>query len=267
MSDKLAPLRMLASDLDGTLIPPPESPEGLHAIEGFRAHVETAGLRLAYVTGRHLSLALEGISGAGLPRPEALACDVGTTLYWDSGGAFVSDREYEDAIRTRPDVLGARDVRAALGDIRELALQDAARQAEFKISYVAERPLTEDLIAEIDDRLSMRGRARLVVSVDAETGEGLLDVLPEGVGKATAVLWLLERLELPEPSVVFAGDSGNDLDALLLPSPGIVVGNTPERLRAELRSEAERLGTTDRLYFAPSRFAAGVVEGLRHFGF
>jgi sucrose-6-phosphatase len=258
--------RLLASDLDGTLIAPPGTPEGSKGVDTFRARVSATKLRLAYVTGRHLALTLAGVREAGLPRPEALACDVGTTLYWDRGGEFVPDRDYEESIRVGDGVIPAREVRSILADLASLALQEPSRQAEFKVSYVSERPLSRDLVAEIDERLAARGGARLVVSVDSETGEGLLDVLPEGVGKATAVTWLRERLDLAEPFIVYAGDSGNDLDALLLPSPGIVVANTPESLRAELRTEAERLGTTDRIYFAPSPFATGVVEGLRHFG-
>jgi HAD superfamily hydrolase (TIGR01484 family) len=265
MSHDLEPGRFLASDLDGTLIPPPDVPETVGGVAAFRAAVLETELRLAYVTGRHLGHALEGVRDTGLPRPEALACDVGTTLYWDRGGAYVPDREYEEAIRTRTGVIGARAVRAALRDLEALRLQEPYNQAEFKVSYYSEEPLADDLVVEIERRLSELGRARLVVSEDTITGEGLVDVLPEGVGKASAVAWLRERLELHESAVVFAGDSGNDWDALLA-SRSIVVANTPEALRQELRFEAERLGALDRLFFARSRFAVGVVEGLRHWG-
>jgi hydroxymethylpyrimidine pyrophosphatase-like HAD family hydrolase len=75
----------------------------------------------------------------------------------------------------------------------------------------------------------------------------------------------MESLGLPDRRVLYFGDSGNDTDALLAGFNGVLVGNAPESLRAFLRENAVLRGIDDRLYFAESPYAAGVVEGCRHF--
>jgi hydroxymethylpyrimidine pyrophosphatase-like HAD family hydrolase len=70
---------------------------------------------------------------------------------------------------------------------------------------------------------------------------------------------------MTDDDVVFAGDSGNDTDALLSGVRSVLVGNAPDTLRSEVRASAENRGLLDRVYFASSHFAAGVVEGLHHF--
>ena len=93
-----------------------------------------------------------------------------------------------------------------------------------------------------------------------------MDILPAGVAKDTAIRHLHDRLDLDEASLYYAGDSGNDVAAMLSGYRVIVVGNTPSELKAVLTSEAERRGILDRLYFAEAPYAAGVLEGCRHWG-
>lgn len=257
---------LLASDLDGTLIPPDDSPARLEEVHRFRAAVASAGLRLAYVTGRHLSLALEGVRRFGLPRPDALACDVGTSVYWFRDGAFAPDLEYRDAVASSPGVAGSHAVRGALADVDSLKLQEVEKQAEFKVSFYVEGDFTEELRLTVSALLDNVGRTRLVPSHDPVTGRGLLDVLPETVGKGTAVDHIVERLGVGTGETVYAGDSGNDRDALLSGMRAIVVGNAPQELIWDLQATAGSLGFAHRIYFARAKFAAGVTEGLRHFG-
>lgn len=268
--DPRAP-RLLASDLDGTLLPPPTSPAGRAAVDRFKEFVRATGLRLAYVTGRHLNHALEGVNGVGLPLPEAFACDVGTTIFWRNEEvarpeAFRLDAEYRAMIAATPGVIESSDVQASLVDVAGLTLQEPDKQTAFKTSYYADPRRLPHVVDEVRKRLAPLGRARLVVSEDLHLGRGMLDVLPEGVGKATAVEFIRERLSLERHDLVFAGDSGNDRDAMLNASPAIAVANTPEDLKVELRDEAARLGRSDSIFFSPSPFATGVMEGLRHFG-
>ena len=72
---------LLASDLDGTLIPLERDAQRLREVaELVDAFEASEGLLLAYVTGRHLSLAQAGIEEIGLPSPDWFVCDVGTRL-------------------------------------------------------------------------------------------------------------------------------------------------------------------------------------------
>ena len=87
-----------------------------------------------------------------------------------------------------------------------------------------------------------------------------LDVLPAGVNKGSTLQALLELLALPAELVVTAGDTLNDLAMFETGLAGVMVGNAEPALRAHL----PRLPRT---YLAEGHGCAGIVEGLRHFGF
>ena len=82
-----------------------------------------------------------------------------------------------------------------------------------------------------------------------------LDVLPAGVDKGTAAVFLAKHWGVPRERVIVCGDTANDLSMFEQGFCGIVVGNALPELRA-LRSP--------RVYHARGRFAAGVEEGLRY---
>lgn len=257
--------RLLASDLDGTLIPPDQVPERLRELQELRRDVEAMDLALAYVTGRRLPSALRGIERFGLPLPEALACEVGTTVYWRRDGTYAPDREYQDALAASPGFVAAARVQAALADLEALRLQDPENQNAFKVSYFLDAVPSPELLDQIRTRLADEGRVRLVASHDPINGVGFLDLLPHAAGKANAVRCVTRKLGMTDDDVVFAGDSGNDTDALLSGVRAVLVGNAPATLRSEVRASAESRGLQDRVYFASSHFAAGVLEGLHHF--
>ena len=261
--------KMLASDLDGTLIPPVFDEARVDEIRRFGEAVSDRRLRLAYVTGRDLGLAIRGIERFGLPEPELLVCDVGTSVYVRSRGqgAFVPDDPYRarmlDAFggATRDDIAGA------LARLPGLALQEGRRQAEFKVSYYVDPEHAVALRVEVPGALAAFAvPPKAVWSHDPHSGRVLLDLLPRGVAKHTALEHVRDQSGFTAAEVVYAGDSGNDFDAFLSGHPAIVVGNTPEELKHEVRTEAEAARITDKLYFADAPFAGGVLEGCRHFG-
>lgn len=96
-------------------------------------------------------------------------------------------------------------------------------------------------------------RARLVYSQSR-----FLDALPHRASKGQAVRYLAFKWGISINRMVVAGDSGSDLDMLAGQTLGIVVANHSP--------EVEFLRGRDRIYFAQRPFAAGVMEGLRHFG-
>lgn len=258
---------LLASDLDGTLIAPEPSQRHIDAVSDFGERVRARGLTLMYVTGRHLQLALSGIDDAGLPRPDVVACDVGTSLYWPVKDGFRLDEEYRAKTESIPGVMTAADIRYLLDREPGFRLQEPAKQADFKVSYYVDVEQDRDSVVEtLERRLDSGRRTRLVWSRDATTGVGLLDVLPAAVGKETAVAFAARRLSRSREEVIFAGDSGNDRDAILAGWRAIVVGNARTDLKEELRSHARRRRLDERVYFAESEVAGGVIEGLGHFG-
>jgi sucrose-6F-phosphate phosphohydrolase len=258
---------LLASDLDGTLIPLERDAQRLREVAEFVRAVEAnEELLLAYVTGRHLSLAQAGIDEVGLPSPDWFVCDVGTSVYRRTDGGFEPDGEYRQAMRAAFGGLSGDDVRLAVGALTGLELQEEEKQAEFKISYYTEgRP--EPFVAAVQSRLdAAQARVNLVQSHDPVSGRGLLDVLPARIAKDYALRYLHEHSGVQEQHLVYAGDSGNDRAAMLSGYQAIVVGNADQALKQDLADEASARDLTGRVYFAKSPYARGVLEGLRHFG-
>jgi HAD superfamily hydrolase (TIGR01484 family) len=258
------PRWLLASDLDGTLIPAAGSPPS--GSPAFRiAMAATPGCVLAYVTGRHLALALAGIRESALPVPSFLVGDVGTSVHEHRDGAWALDEGYRARMREAMGGGRAEDLAPRLDGLG-LRLQEPERQAEFKRSYTfgpgRSEAEVETLVRERLEGLPVRS----VLSREPTSGLGLLDLLPAGVAKDTAVRHLRDRLRLTDDRVLFAGDSGNDRDALLGGWRAVLVGNAPAGLREELAAEAERRGLGPRLHMASASLADGVLEACERFG-
>jgi HAD superfamily hydrolase (TIGR01484 family) len=277
--------RLLATDLDGTVIPTPQGGAGGDGgrrdggTDAFREAFERPararrGVVLAYVTGRHLSFALEGVAGAGLPGPDLLACDVGTSLYRPDEGAWSPDPErwradpdYRASMRAAMGGVDTGEIRRALAGTADLLPQEDEKQAEFKVSWYAPAPPRLDGVVDaMRERLASVAPVELVASVDPSTGRGLIDVLPSGVAKDRALGFMRAELEVGPDATLYAGDSGNDRAALLSGVLAVLVGNAPRTLADELRREARGRGLGERLYLATAPFAHGVLEGCEHFG-
>lgn len=260
---------LIASDLDGTLIPPPDHDSGPDEISMFRRLVRRQeGVALAYVTGRHLELALEGIHDQGLPRPDILVCDVGTTVYQRMGNEWLLDEAYRERISEPWDGKTAAQIAALLGDLPGATPQGPGRQQEFKQSYTVDLPsdLTR-LESFILDKLRVAQlSARVICSVDPVRKVGLLDLLPPRAAKDSALEYLQKSMGISESRMVFAGDSGNDILGLTSGHQAILVGNATEDVRTEVRRIAAERQLEASVYFAKAKYAAGVIEGCRHFG-
>ncbi|MBI4881448.1 MAG: HAD-IIB family hydrolase [Planctomycetes bacterium] len=265
----MAATTLIGADLDGTLIPPEANERQRSEIREFNRLVrDTVGLRLAYVTGRHRTLALDGVRAAGLVSPDYLVCDVGTSVHVRSGDHFRLDRSYRRILLESWGGRTSDDVASILECCPGALAQEEEHQGEFKRSYYVERPSDLDAAERwIEERLSREGvPARVMTSVDVVKNRGLVDVLPPCGAKDSALEHLRRSCGAPAHRVVFAGDSGNDLPALLSGVNAIVVGNAPEELKAEVRRRAAEQGIAERIHFATAQFAAGVIEGCKRFG-
>ena len=87
-----------------------------------------------------------------------------------------------------------------------------------------------------------------------------LDILPAGINKGSTLMSLLECLQVEPASVVTAGDSLNDLAMFETGLNSVVVGNAEPAL-------LESLPPLESIYAAAGFGCAGIIEGLRHFGF
>jgi HAD superfamily hydrolase (TIGR01484 family) len=264
---------MLVSDLDGTLIPSSPDPDSARAIATLgRLRNTRPDLLLAYATGRHLDLALDGVRSHSLPMPDWLICDVGTSVYRRAGriedAVFEPDTGYAARLERACGVGVIRKVRERFDGLSGVRPQDASRQGRFKVSFDVDAALTETAVVEAArDRLGSHSEDfDFIFSIDPVGGSGLLDVIPAGVSKASATRYLVERAGVDTGEVIYAGDSGNDRAALTAEFRSVLVGNAPDAFREQVRRDAGERGIEDRAYFARSAYAAGVVEGCRHFG-
>jgi alpha-amylase len=189
-------------------------------------------------------------------------------VYHSSSKGFERDGDYERLMEEARGGLDVREVRHQLEGVPNLFLQPDDRQTSSKLSFFI--PPEEDhqeVLRAVEDKLGgLEESFQAVYSIGAPHGRGLLDLLPVGVAKDFAVRYLRDHTGVDPERLVYAGDSGNDLAAMLTGFNVIVVGNATPGLRTELVTRGRELGILDKLFFAEAHFVAGVMEGCRHFG-
>lgn len=255
--------RLLATDMDRTLLPNGLQKAVPQALERFRAWASGRRAQLAYVTGRHHDLARAVLAEYRLPEPDWLVCNVGTEIY--PAGCAEPVAEWQRRLARGFDAEAVRE--RAAGLLPEARLQEAPKQSPLKVSFytkVPEEPAVEEARLEAD--LAEAGlAARVIVSHDETAEMGLVDFLAPGSGKASALGYLRERTDLGAEQTLFAGDSGNDADALLSGVCGILVGNATAAVREQIRQWAAETPEA-RVYFAERPYTAGILEGMVHYG-
>lgn len=261
-------IQLFASDLDGTLISTTGKTDPA-AIKLFARNIKCAAIPTAYITGRHFELALDGIERTGLPLPQYLICDVGTSLYTVVNGRWQQDYRFTEELLHSWNGKTAEEIcLPIIEQMVNLIPQEANKQSECKYSFYFKNVSEAPKIAEkVNNILSLSGyEADIVSSIDPVNGLGLLDLLPGGSGKAKPLYYLAESHNLTLDEIAFAGDSGNDLLAMATGVRSIVVGNASEDLVKPLKNKIT-LGEirSENIYFASGSVVAGVIEGCQHF--
>lgn len=265
---------LICTDLDRTLLPNGSEPESPRARDRFARVASQPSVVLAYVSGRHRELVQEAIHHYGIPCPDWVIGDVGTTIYQVTPQGWHHWPQWQEEIAGDWRGSTATDVHSLLQHIEGLTLQEAAKQNRFKLSYYL--PLDADvprLLTEIRGCLSPHHlQCSLIVSVDEEAGKGLLDVLPRAANKLHAIHYLMRQQGFTRANTVFAGDSGNDLPVLVSPIPSVLVANAHKDVVQEAFDTAFQHHTLDAIYHARGGFmgmngnySAGILEGLHHY--
>ena len=240
---------ILVSDLDGTLIDDSIDPAAPDPhLRAFAEALENAGPRLTLwfnssrpIRSQRQSLATD----PHLPQPQFQIGAMGTQVAVGRTGRIV-DAYGREQFGDWP-----RDaVHEVAAGVFGLTPHVDELQTRYKASYDLPDP---SMAGEIEAELARRA---LPVKVVVSSGKDL-DLLPPAAGKASAIRWLCVHTGVPPEAVLVSGDSANDLDMFVDPFRGIVVANGHEELQ-RLRS--------DRVFHATKRCAAGVLQGLRHFG-
>lgn len=269
-----APRLLLCTDLDRTLLPNGPQPESPPARRLFARLASRPGVILAYVTGRHRALVDHAIAEYGLPQPAFAITDVGSKIHAWQQGAWQELEEWPEAIGGDWRGLGWRDINRLFDDLDALRLQEEVKQNSHKLSYYL--PLQIDRRAiqeEMQQRLMREGiRARLVWSIDEPAAIGLLDVLPQQASKLHSLEFLCQHLGFALHEVLFAGDSGNDLEVMASTVPSVLVANAMPEVQQTAREQAIANGCEEALYLARGgylgmngNYSAGILEGVTHF--
>ncbi|EKD76364.1 MAG: HAD-superfamily hydrolase, subfamily IIB [uncultured bacterium] len=276
MSQKLKkPLRLLACDLDCTVLPNGTEPLSLGAVPAFAAFVQRPDVHLVYASGRDIHLVQNVVTEFNIPLPDSLISDVGTTLYHRVNGQFIIDDSWSRVIASDWHGYTGNDIAQFINDIPNIRLQPPAKQNRFKLSYFTSVSIDHvQLISDVQQRLQAKGiKAAVIFSIDEVVRTGLLDILPAGATKRHAVDYLRTQLGLSIDQVVYAGDSGNDLEPLTSGYKSILVNNAAPAVKTEVRQLAKNRNVLDKIYFAHGgyqnmngNYVAGILEGLEKFG-
>ncbi|MFP4074908.1 MAG: HAD-IIB family hydrolase [Halochromatium sp.] len=265
-------MKMLATDLDRTLLPNGRWPADPGAIELFNDLTERQGIFVVYVTGRNLRLAEGAIREFGIRPPNVLIGDVGTSIRRFEDGQWQIDEAWVEHVKQVCPRWDAAAVREAVADVDGLREQEAEHLSPFKQSYYVDHANQDAVMAQVTERTENRFDEVAIYSFDSQSGDGLLDFLPKAATKQTALEFLAEQTGVPKQEVVFCGDSGNDIFPLTAGFSGVLVRNADEQLVEKVR-EAQAQNPDLRAYFASGGFrglsgyyTSGVLEGAHHYG-
>lgn len=235
---------VLATDLDGTFLGGTEAARR-HLYQWIEAHRDSVGL--IFVTGRDPAFIMEMCREQGLPWPEFVVGDVGTTIAEVTPqGVIAPIHALEEDIARRWADRGSA-VREALEGHPGLTLQptDFRYRVSYDLDSAAYDPAAEARVAEMGlDWLISDNR--------------FFDVLPPEVSKGPSLRRLIAHLEVPEDRVLAAGDTLNDLSMLECGLKAVAVGNSEPAL-------VERVAPLPLVHHAEAHGAAGIAEAIRTF--
>lgn len=259
------PIRLIALDIDGTLVGP-DLVLGERTIEAVRA-ARALGVRVSLVTGRMASSAMRFVAQLGLDDPvvayqgalirampardrldrwraagnHALPPPVGRALlhtplpaavareavHWSRAQGLDPHANHLERFIVRADDSRIEDYSAFMGARAELVpdLPAALTHPVTKVLAVGEASLPIDLLDVA--RRDFAGRADATISHPR-----FLEFVAPGVSKGRALRWLARRAGVPMPHTLAIGDQWNDLEMLALAGHGVAMTGAPIQVRA-----------------------------------
>jgi sucrose-phosphate synthase len=235
----------LITDIDNTLIGKDNS-----QLEKLVRLIKDSRNRIGFgvATGRTADSARAILKKNNIPDPDVIICSVGSALFY--GRSTTPSPGWASHISYRWNRAKIVDL---LKDFDFLEYQEEENQRRFKASYYLD-PAKDRLSTIHHQLLKNRCRYTLIYSHDR-----YLDILPFRASKGKAIRYLSYRWEIPLANFLVCGDSGNDEEMLRGEPRAVVVGNYSREL--------EELKGGRNIYFARSRYAGGIMEGLQHYRF
>lgn len=257
------PIKMVACDLDGTLIGPGGS--GIEAAKQVVEHCKSKGCSFTIATGRVFGSVERYLSSLGVDEPVIT-----------NGGALIAALEQEPMMEIMIDPETSRRIAGYLRGLylpfyfiagkdmyTEWAGPETDRYMEY-ISYdIAVVPSLDDLEVsptQIVVRVPPGDALRYVADFREAFGAGsevllslphLIEIQAPGVSKASALEYLSRKMGIGREEVLAIGDSLNDLDMLTWAGRSACVANSHPHVIA-LAGEV-----------SAGRFSEGVLEIVR----
>lgn len=234
-------IRLIALDLDGTLMEPGENE--IHPMVGdtIRRAVKS-GVMVTLATGRPFSFTRPVAAELGLTAP--LICYQGGVIQ-ETGGRVLYNATFE--IRTLVPLLelarernwqhylesdGALYLMAGLDYDEDLLsihslpthwIPESATLASYvpptnQVGVYLPEGVTEAHVAELQE-------AAGATATVYRTHSRFINITPAGVSKAKALAWLAMRMDIPQAAVMAVGDSDNDVGMVRWAGLGVAMGN------------------------------------------
>lgn len=265
-------MKILATDMDRTLLPNGSWEADGDAIRLFNELTLAQDVLVVYVTGRNLALTEKAIEEFGVRHPDILCGDVGTSIRKYRDGAWHFDDGWVAHVTRSSPRWDAEAVKQAVADIAGMREQESEHQNPFKQSYYVDHTVKDQVLEAVEERVKGRFDEVSVYSFDSQNGKGLLDFLPDSATKQTALEYVADEFGAQKRDVVFCGDSGNDIFPLTAGFCGVLVKNADEQLVEGVTAAIENQPELQ-VYFARGDFhglngyyTSGVIEGAVHYG-
>jgi len=238
--------KMLVTDIDHTLL----GDEA--ALSKFVAMIESIdnNVGFAVATGRTIDSAYQVLEKNGIPYPNIIISSVGSEIHYNFRGKLIYSKGWHAHLDNQ---WNRNKIVKLLSRLKHLEYQEEENQREFKISYY-----TSEIPGYVDKVKNVLIRNKLKADVIFSHGQ-YLDILPYRASKGKAIRYLAYRWNIPFENILVAGDSGNDIAMLKGEMLGVVVANYSKEL--------EVLRGQKRIYFAKKKYAAGIMDGIKHFNF
>ena len=265
-------MKILATDLDRTLLPNGSWKADEEAIRLFNELTEAHEVLVIYVTGRNLDLTEDALQEFGVRYPDILCGDVGTSIRQYRKGKWTFDEGWVTHVRHTSPRWDAAAIRKAVAGVAGMREQEPEHLNQFKQSYYVDHQKKDAVLGQVHDLVAGKFDEVAIYSFDSQDGKGLLDFLPQSATKQTALEYVAEEFGVDKQEVVFCGDSGNDIFPLTAGFSGVLVRNADDQLVADV--ENAMIDNPDlRVYFARGDFkglsgyyTSGVIEGAYHYG-
>lgn len=261
------PARVLATDLDGTLIPLPGLRSNLASLDELKRRLNETGRTLVFATGREFGSIVRAIHDYRLPQPDWIVSDIGTGVRHRVDGKYEPHPDYPSVLVEATGGYPRDELEAQFAHLGELQLQAEHAQSAYKLSYFCPLEELDGILSEMEEVVAEEQLPyEVMASVDHNRETGMIDVLPRGVTKASALIWLSTHADFHPEEVLYAGDSGNDFAALVSGFRAVIMGNATEGLAGKVEAAMLENGLRERLLLSDRQATDAVLHGCLHFG-